>query len=111
MALPHGAVGLSAVCVCATFVCPDHTHLLFTLCMLGNLACFFSSTVFFFFKSTLSKISLRNTIRVSNSLNQDQAGVLSGLIWVQTVCKCYQQTTVIGNALKQKEAIKTVMFS
>ena len=33
-------------------------------------------------------------IRVSNSLDPDQADILSGLIWIQTVCNNYQQTTL-----------------
>ena len=33
------------------------------------------------------------TIRVSDSLDPDQARFLSGLIWVQTDCKGYQQMT------------------
>ena len=47
-----------------------------TLGMLGNFACFFVACGFFFFfcKLTFSKKkSFRNTIRVSNSLNPDQA--------------------------------------
>ena len=43
-----------------------------TLCTLDNFACFLSS-VDFFFKLTFSKISFKNTIRVSNSLDPDQA--------------------------------------
>ena len=38
----------------------------------------------------------RNSTRMSNSLDHDQARHLSGLIWVQTVCKGYQQTTLVG---------------
>ena len=33
---------------------------------------------------------------MSNSLDLDQADILSGLIWVQTVCKGYQQTTKVA---------------
>ena len=33
-------------------------------------------------------------IRVSNSLDPGQPNVLLGLIWVQTVCKGYQQMTL-----------------
>ena len=33
---------------------------------------------------------------VSNSLDPDQAQHLLGLIWVQTVCKGYQQMTLVG---------------
>ena len=39
--------------------------------MLGNFSCFLSSTDFFS-KLAFSKISFRNTIRVSNSLDPDQ---------------------------------------
>ena len=44
-----------------------------THCVLGNFACFFLLSVDFFFKLTFSKKSFRNTIRVSNSLDPDQA--------------------------------------
>ena len=37
---------------------------------------------------------------MSNSLDPDQADILSGLIWVQTVCKSYQQTTLKNKACK-----------
>ena len=40
--------------------------------MLGNFACF-SAVCIFFSKSTFSKIAHRNAIRVSNSLDPDQA--------------------------------------
>ena len=36
---------------------------------------------------------------VSNSLNPDQARKTSCLIWVQTVCKGYQQTTLVVKEL------------
>ena len=41
--------------------------------MLGNFACFLSYVDFFFFKLNFSKNSFRNAIRVSNSLDPDQA--------------------------------------
>ena len=40
-----------------------------------------------------------NTIRVSNSLDPDQAR--RNLIWVQTVCRSYQQTTLEGKKGKK----------
>ena len=46
---------------------------LLTLCMLSNFTCFFSVGWWFFLKSTFSKNSFRNIIRVSNSLEPDQA--------------------------------------
>ena len=33
---------------------------------------------------------------MSNSLDQDQARLFGGLIWVKTVCKGEQQTTKVG---------------
>ena len=52
----------------------------------------FLSSADFLSKSTFSKSSFRNTTRVSYSLNPDPD--LSGLIWFQSVCKSYQQTTL-----------------
>ena len=49
----------------------------------------------FFLNSTFLKNYFRNTIRVSNSLDPDQANKIPGLIWVQMVCKGYQQKTSI----------------
>ena len=40
-----------------------------------------------------------NIIRVPNSLDPDQAHILLGLIWVETVCKSYQQMTLVGKQL------------
>ena len=48
-----------------------------TLCILGNFAFFLSSVVFF--KSTFSKNSFRNTIRVTDNLDADQARPIVGL--------------------------------
>ena len=60
---------------------------------------FLSSADFFFSKSIFLKDSFRNTIIVSNSLIQIRPDILSGLIWVQTVCKGYEQTTLVGKEL------------
>ena len=57
-----------------------------TLCMLGNLLTFFSEL-----DSSLN--SSRNTIRVSNCLEQDQDGHSVNPDQGQTVCKDYLQTT------------------
>ena len=59
----------------------------------------FLSEDFCFLNKLFSKKSFRNATRGSNSLDADQArhfvgpNILSGLTWVQTVCKGYQQTT------------------
>ena len=59
-----------------------------------NVHAFLSSAVFFqylrFWKILSGILSECQTIR-----NQIRPDVLSGLIWVQTVCKCYQQTTLV----------------
>ena len=33
---------------------------------------------------------------------------MSGLIWVQSFCKGYQQTTLVGNELNDIQAIKAI---
>ena len=57
-----------------------------------------------FSKSTFLKNYFRNTIRVSNRLDPDQAGYLWGLIWIQTVCKSYQQTPQVDKELRVKQS-------
>ena len=59
----------------------------------------FCRLLIFFKINFLKKNSLRNTIKMSNSLDLDQAQRLSGLIWIQTVCKGYQQTTLVDKDL------------
>ena len=63
-----------------------------TLCMLGNISCFCCRLL------TFTKNSFRDIIRVSNGfiwiqISTDNLWILSVLIWVQTVCKGYQQMT------------------
>ena len=62
--------------------------------MLGHLAyLLFLSSAFFFQKYFFKKLnSFRNIVRVSTSLGPDlRPNILSGLIWVQTVCKGCQK--------------------
>ena len=59
----------------------------YILCLLNNFACFFKSADFFFSKWSFTKNSFRNTIRVSNSLDPDQAWHFVGPDLVQ---KCLQ---------------------
>ena len=78
---------------------PHHVLLCYSFAYWVILHALFSSAVVFLFfsKSTFSKIYFRNTIRVSTSLDPDQARrSTSGLILVQTDCKGYQQTTLVG---------------
>ena len=71
------------------------------LCPLGNFPCIFVVCWFFqinFFENFLLGIpSECHTVWF-----QIISDVLSGLIWVQTVCKCYQQTTLVGKELKSE---------
>ena len=67
--------------------------------MLGNCTCFLSAADCFQNK-LFSKYSFRNIIRVSQRLDPDQARQMLGMIWVQTVCKGYQQTALVGKELK-----------
>ena len=49
---------------------------------------------------------------MSNSLDPDQARRIesSGLIWVQTVCQGYQQTTLVDKELMQYELVIYLSF-
>ena len=83
----------------STFVPMQQTEL--TPCQLGNFDCFCCLLIFtfkkslFFFKNTLSGIpSECKTIWI-----QIRPDVSSGLIWIQTVCKVYQQTTLVDKGL------------
>ena len=71
-----------------------------SLRMLENFACFLSSADIFqnqHFVKILSKIpSECRTVWI-----QIRFDVLSGLIWVQTFCKCYQQTALAGEELSK----------
>ena len=62
--------------------------------MLGNLACFFAVRLFFFSRLTFLKNSVRNTIKVSNSLDPDQVQFFVGPdLGSNCLCKSYQQMT------------------
>ena len=64
--------------------------------MLGNLACFLSSDDCF--EKQLFQKFLSGKLSVTNSLDQDQAYIISGLIQVQIVfCEGYQQMILEGN--------------
>ena len=62
-----------------------------TLCMLGNFACILV-VCWNFYRNFLKKI-LWNTISVKHIWIHFRPDILSGLIWVQNVCRGYQQTT------------------
>ena len=71
-----------------------------TLCQLRNFVCFFVICWNYQSKSTILKTSFRNSIRVSETAwIQIRPDIVLGLIWVQTVWKGYQQTTLEGKEL------------
>ena len=79
---------------------------LLTLCMLGNFACFFVICgLFYFFFKLIFKTNLSGIPSVCQIVwIQIRPNILLGLIWVQTFCKCYQQTTKVaisGERVKQ----------
>ena len=59
------------------------------------------SAVVVFSKSFFLKNSFRNTIRVSNSFDRDQARPFDGPDLAQTVCKGHQQTILVGKKLTE----------
>ena len=69
-----------------------------TLCMLGNFACFFVVCDFFL----KSNISIKNLSEIPSECQtvwiQIRPDVLFGLIWVQTLCKGYQQMTKVATS-------------
>ena len=78
---------------------------------------------------TLWLLDFFNTIRVSNSLDPDRArhfvgpdlgpnslqglsadNKISGWIWVQTVCKGYQQTTIVDKEFNTKKRVDSTFW-
>ena len=57
----------------------------------GNSECFLPSADFLYHWSV-------------KQFGSDQADILSGLIWVQTVCKCYQQMTMADEELTEQSS-------
>ena len=78
--------------------------------LLGNFACFFF--FFFFFLSSdffqnqhFGKILSGIPSECQTVWIQIRPGILSGLIWLQTVCKAYQQTAKVTAS---KERVKQI---
>ena len=65
----------------------------------------FCRLLIFVFQNTycLERKTFTNTIRILNSLADES----SGLIWDQTVCQGYQQTTLVDKALMIKNYFVT----
>ena len=78
-------------------------HMLLTLCMLGNFSCFCCGVLTFFKMSFFKKKKkLSGTLLECQKVwIQIRTDVLSVRIWVQTVCKDYQQTTKVAAIKKE----------
>ena len=61
----------------------------------------FCLLVMFLFQNCLSGIFFSGIPSVPKSLNPDLSDILSRLIWVETVWKCYQHKTPVDKELKQ----------
>ena len=79
---------------------------------LHNFACFFLLFKTTFFQKNPSG-NYRSTIRVSTVWTQIVPDILSGLIWVQTVYKGYQQTCADPEVLSEEVQLNSdgVFFS
>ena len=73
------------------------------LCLLDNFASYFCRLLIFFKINFFKK--LFQEYHQSVSLDQDQAQHFVMPIWVHTVCKGYQQTTLVGKELKLNNEI------
>ena len=73
-------------------------HRLATLCQPGNFACFFVVCCFFFFFFFQNQLFRKILSGIPSECQkvwiQIRPDILLGLIWVQTLCKGYQQTTL-----------------
>ena len=84
---------------------------LLTLCLPNIiLNAFVLSTDFF-----QNKLFRKNISGIPSECQTDwiqiKPDILSGLIWVQTVCKGYQQTTLVGKEFTIRQSTKTADIS
>ena len=82
-----------------------------TLCTLGSFECSLLSAFFFFSKLTF----LINHFRKISSERQTvwkqiRPDIMSGLIWDQTVCEGYPQTTKVAARGKKVKKFKLIIF-
>ena len=71
-----------------------------TVCPLGKFSCFFVAADFFQ-NPTFSKILSELPSECLTDWIQIRPDVLSGLTWVQSVCKGYQATSLVGKELNR----------
>ena len=87
----HRLIFVPVLIVNMIFILWEDTYMFSTL---QNVLCLFCRQLIFFSKSLFSNKSFRTIMQMPNSLyRQIRHDILSGLIWVQTVCKGYQQKT------------------
>ena len=99
----RGCAGWSAPLLFASPRCPhksDNNIEIIKTLPLGKCACFLSSA------DILSKSTFSNLSGIQPQCQtvwiQIRPDVLLGLIWVQTVCKCFHQTTLVGEEFSHK---------
>ena len=68
------------------------------LCMLGNFSCFCCSLLTFFQNQLFQNILSGTLSECQTVWIQIRTDILSVLIWVWTVCKCYQQMTKVATS-------------
>ena len=73
-------------------------HLL-TLCMLGNFSCFCCRLLTFFKTNVFKRFFQEHYQSVKQFGSRSGMTFCPVLIWVQTVCKGNQQTTLVGKEL------------
>ena len=90
----HLCAGFISLLISNIISCAD----LFNSLPLGNFSCFFVVCLVFV-KSIFSKNSSGISSECQTDWIQIRPNILSGLIWVQSVCKGYEQTTHVGKEL------------
>ena len=76
-------------------------------------SCVFNGKIADFFQNQIFRriLQVRNTIKVTNSFDTDQAnvwsGLISGSIWDKLFAKCYQQTALVVYYYTLKVTITT----
>ena len=81
-----------------------------TLCQLGNFTCFLSAPDFNQNQFNIQKILSQKPSECQIVLTQIRPVETSGLIWIQTICKCYHNTTLVGKELKGTATLMISMF-
>ena len=93
--------------LCGLFFIKHHCHSRnLTLCMLGNFSCFYC-LLLTSIKIGFSRNSFRNTIRVANSLDQDQ---VPHSIGPDLGLNCLQRVSADGKSPLAKKELKIGMY-